>query len=155
MITLAALAQLAAETLRDNQPIADWVQAEYGKDVKVIVGLDARKPPGIKDCPFVLVRAPSMSGGLESESDDYTLMIDWGLNEPGIETVEDITRYKGHAMADALGNLILDAVFAMTDSMVPMVQDYEIESEMFFPLIAGGATLAFSMPNTIGAGITL
>ena len=155
MITLDALAQTAAQVLRDNQPLSEWIGAEYGKEMTVIIGLDARKPPGLKETPFILIRAPRMDGGLEADQNNYTLMVDWGLNEPGIETADGITKYKGHAQADAMGNLILDAIFGLSDQMAPMVQDYEIESEMFFPLIAGGTTLSFSEPNTIGASLTI
>lgn len=148
-LNLTNLAQAMAETLRDDTALASWVQGQYDADLKIFIGLDSRNPPSVKDAPFVVVRAPRMDGGLEADADNYALLIDWGINEPGQETVAGITRYTGHAQADAMGRLILDAAYSMTEEIIPVIEEYEIESELFFPLIAGGATLIFSEMNTI------
>lgn len=152
MSTLSDLARRMAEALAGSDQIQAWCQTNYTSSCKLFIGLDARRPPGVKDAPFIMVRAPKQDGGPEADSDNYTLMIDWGLNEPGTVTDEetDITEFIGHRQADALGELILGAAYEVSQNYMPALTEYEIEAESFFPLIAGGLTLVYSVPYVIG-----
>ncbi len=150
MSELSSIARKMAQALAGSDQIQTWCTDNYGKDCQVFIGLDARKPPGVKDAPFILVRAPRYDGGLEAEAENYTVMIDWGLNEPNVETESGITEYTGHKMADALGALVLETAYQVSDQYTPALSEYEIESESFFPLIAGGATLIYSVPYIVG-----
>lgn len=151
---MAANTQLYAyiAVIRDlfaSETVQAWATSTLGKPWKVLVGVDKRNPPGVRDCPFVMLRPASIDSSPTAEDQDPSIMIDWGVVDPGTPTtsgqvVEFISISLLDRVAEKIRTLLVDAGIPLSEAKV------ELETEAFFPLMLGGMDITLSLPNTIG-----
>lgn len=151
---MATNTQLYAYTavIRDlfaSAAVQTWAAATLGREWKVLVGVDKRNPPGIKDCPFVMLRPSTIESSPVADDQDPAIMIDWGIADPGTPTTTG--RVTEYTSIDLLDQMAMKIRTLLMEAGVPLARAVvELETEAFFPLMLGGMDITLSLPNTIG-----
>lgn len=144
------------DALKADAALEAWCQANFNAALTVYKGVDVRQEPGVKEAPFVyLVPGPSTEG-LEAINHLYSMIVAWGIvHEDDIVTpgkpVEEIA---GIDLADAMGDLILEAIKGASSNVIPSDWVYWLEPIEFYPLILGSANITLTVPNLLGGTIT-
>lgn len=97
MITLSAILDRAAAKLATDAALLAWCQAQFGKAPLIFIGLDEQNPPGVDQCPCIVLRPTHAVDGDEAEEFAYTFRVDWAVANSAQTTAAGVTKYTGIA----------------------------------------------------------
>lgn len=152
-IPLSVIANRWVAAIKDNEPINDFCQAKYGKDLTIYVGYDDAGAPLEEDCPCVIVLMDSKSEGL-ANSYSYTLQIVWGISRMHSVREGRVVNYTGAFESDELGQLLIECIMAVNPNYPVISIDYETDNVSWRPVYPGKATLTIEIPHVIGGQVT-
>lgn len=142
------------DALSVNAGLTAWSKAAYGRAHRVYVNIDARKPPGAEDCPYVMIRpvAARYGRGVTEKLMEFE-MVCWLYDEAFSQDPEtNAIEYAGvQRSMDMLDHAV--AALAALSTGNALLQDIsaEIETIEFFPFFVVGCPIMLVEPLTLGA----
>jgi hypothetical protein len=158
MISIIQILQLFQTALTTDGTFLAWCNANLGAAPLVQVGEDAQDPVGAKDAPAViLVPGPDYPRGQGEETWLLSVGVDWIVKKEGVTTSGRSKTYAGLATVDQFGEEILAALKrAVASSSVDLSRvGYSIDPILNYPYFEAGMDVEISIPNVIGASISL
>ena len=151
-IKLTGIANKWHGGIRNSTEIADFCQEKYGRNLKIYTGMDEKKKPTDKDCPYCVIMPGTKFEGAGNPEYKYMLTIAWCIlnKTPAITIGDDITQ-PGTVECDDLGQLILAAVAELNPSYPVSDIDYDIETLDYIPQYPGRMHLTITVPVVMGA----
>ncbi len=150
-IPLYDLIKCWKDALADSPEIESYCQTQFGRSLRIFVGIDKVKPPTESDCPYAVI----MDGKKTETSAPYlySATIGWVVLSGQIEVSGNVAELPGVEQCDALGQLIFKAIFDANQSNVATIGDYAINTFEFLPQIAGEAIITVEVTPCIGTGL--
>ncbi|MFZ5586142.1 MAG: hypothetical protein ACOZHQ_09455 [Thermodesulfobacteriota bacterium] len=156
MLGFGRFLALFRDAIKNDDAIAAWCQAEFGKALSIFVGIDQRNPPGPDQCPLAIIQPDhAVDGdGLEERVKRYTLEVQWAVSNEATASSGGVTELAGLAQVDRLGQLIWDALADCHPNLELSSADIEVEPVAFFPMVVAGAAITINVPVLISAEIS-
>ena len=161
MITLADILDRAAVLLAADSAIAAWTSAQFGKAPVIFIGLNEGDPPGVAQCPCIILRPAHAADGQETEEFGYAFRVDWVISNAAQTTVGAITTYAGIRQLDDFGKLIYACLKGTPQnpgiSANVAISDREViyDDGTMFPMWLAGAYMTMRAPQVLGGEIEL
>lgn len=141
------------EALAASQDIRDFCLTKYGKEPKIYVGLNRKKPPGEKDCPLIIIRPGAKIEGEDEKQFTYVISVGWGVVSE-VETISgNVIEMAGVNECDQLGQLIYETLVNVNPSYPVSSVNYETDPIEFFPQFVGEMQLELSITPAIGGSL--
>jgi len=138
--------------IRNSTEIEDFCQMKYGKSLKIYAGMDTKKKPTEKDCPYAVIMPGTKLEGTDNPEYKYMSTIAWCiLNKTPAEVIGYDVTQPGTSETDNLGQLILSAVADLNPSCPVSDIDYYIETLDYIPQYPGRMNLTITVPVVMGA----
>lgn len=155
-ISLMDIVDKISTVLAADTALTAWAGDKYDATVTILVGMDERNRPGPDLCPLILIRPDRQDLGQSVTQMQHRLQIDWAVHDDTVTTTGTVTEYTGVRRVDEMGRLIWDALCSGISGHVAMDQaEYVLETVERFPLLLGGMDITITVPQVIGAEITL
>lgn len=151
-IKLTDIAKKWHDGIRNSQLIIDFCQSKYGKNLKIYSGMDEKRKPTEKDCPYAVIMPGTKFEGAGNPEYKYMISIAWCIsNESPAAVLDDDVTQPGTSESDELGQLILAAVAEINPSYPVSDIDYDIEPLDYIPQYPGRMHLTITAPVVMGA----
>lgn len=142
MDTLGAISTRWAAMLATSETLAAWTDEKCGKEPKIFLGLNLKKPPTEDDCPCVIVLPESTQMTDESYPNDATISILWSIANSETEEDDDgVQVMMGLLESEEFGREIWDVLYQ--DSTVkPQSVSFELDPAGSFPQFPGSMEIS-------------
>ena len=142
-----------AQALASNANVVAFCTEKYGKAPRVLLGLGRQKLQE-SDCPFIVVFPGQKTEGTVLGQFTYKISVGWCVYNEAVETANGVTYMAGSDDVDALGEILLAAVFDFS-SWFPVCTmeasvEYSIEEYEFFPQFPGTMAVELSVTRLMG-----
>jgi hypothetical protein len=141
------------DKLSGSTAISGYCQEQYGKGHTVFVGVNLKRPPDEKDCPYIVI-LPGASIEGEVEELKYAINIGWAIKNENQTVDGNVVELEGIEEVSELGELILAEVAEANPSYPVTEVTTTIEPVEYFPQLVGEMELTIGIEPVIGAGIT-
>jgi len=132
--------------------ITAWSTIEYGHGYHVFENIDMRNPPEETDCPLIIIRPQSKSGGMNADVKSFSLGIDCLVFDSGIPVeINGLIRFKGGRLVEELRAMVFAKIHGALPSdchVGDLAVDYDTVEQ--FPYIWCGMTINIEQEQLIG-----
>lgn len=148
------VASLAADTA-----LNDYCQAQFSKDVSIFWGYNGQTPPAASNCPYIVIYPDQKVEGVDENIYKYTIPVDWAVANETQTTSGKVVTLVGIGQCDAMGQLILACLNAVSVDHPIVTANYRIaatktEAATLYPQIAGQMKLTINVARSIGATVS-
>ena len=146
------LIETLVDAVADQDDINTWSQIEYDRDYKTFENLDMRNPPQETDCPLVVIRPESKTGGLSEPVKSFGLGIDCLVHDSGIpDETNGVIRFTGGRLVEEFRAMVFGKILSALPSdchVAELAVAYDTVEQ--FPYIWCGMGLRIEQEQLIG-----
>lgn len=151
-LRLNKIVQSFSNAIKNSEEIKQYINENYGKTLKILVGYNGRKPPKEQDCPFF-----AFSGLVKQEGEDigehtYHISMMWCISNDKTEESEGVIKYLGAEDSAELGQLIYNAIAVASENYTIDQANTTIDAFSFHPQFPGYMEATIKIPSVIGGG---
>lgn len=151
-ITLTSVLQAWRDVLKGSAEVKAWCQEKYGKDPKIFVGVNEKRPPKDTDCPFIVLMALPKTEGLENSPYTYSFLVGWSVLNKEITDIDGVIEYPGLYETDELGQMIWGLIQAASSEHPCSQMEYDINADSMdlLPQFPGAMLIDIEVTPAIG-----
>jgi hypothetical protein len=142
------------DALKNSSAITTFCQTKYAKNPSIYIGFNAAKPPGIAECPVIVIFPGVKTEGEEIDEFNYGVTVAWSIANSATTSSNGVTEFTGLLESSQLGQLIYDVLADMSVNSPITTCDYTIDATMSHPQFPGRMDITFTVPVVIGGDIT-
>jgi hypothetical protein len=152
--TLNDIANWVASSIKAYQPLIDFCNDTYDKNITIYSGMDMLNPPQSDTAPFTILYRDVTNLGQAVKSSSYVLTVQTAIEDPTIDDTDmQIIKYLGEENITSLSMLIYDAIRLSAPSGV-CVEEMEFAFDNSqFPLYQSIGVITIRIPTVIGGQI--
>lgn len=141
------------DAIRDSDSLSEFCTKKYGKDFKLIIGVNLKKSPSEDDCPCIAIDPGEKVEGPNVMPWSYKIPVTWAISNQGVTADGKVVTLDGLTECNEFGQLILSAIAEVNPSY-PLDYSFEVDPVSFFPMFVGGIVPEIRIVPTIGTGIS-
>lgn len=142
-----------ANALVNSQELLDFCEEKYQKPPTIFIAYDAEHPPTQDDHPLVILHYAKKTEGEQIDQYNYFFMVDWGVMNSKATRTGNLVEFEGYAEANQMGEIILDVISNVSNDYPIAKVDFDIEPELYFPIIPGQMKIYLDIEISLGMDI--
>jgi len=114
-MNMITLKDTLRNAIHDDSDTQTWCTAQYGRNHKVYVGIDLRKPPGKDDCPLVMLAMDAKAEGyaLSEQNHVFGVVCELYNSSEAATGKANVVEYQGVDHIETLRQYVLAAIAAV------------------------------------------
>ena len=140
------------DAITNSQELSDFCTTRYGKDFKLIIGVNLKKTPSENDCPCIAIDPGEKNEGPNIIPWTYKIPVTWAISNKEVTISGKVATLDGLVECNEFGQLIL-SVISEENPSYPLDYNFEIDPVTFFPMFVGGIIPEVRIAPTIGTTI--
>ena len=142
--------------VHDDSDTQTWCTANYGRNHKVLVGVDTRKPPAEASYPLVHLFLVKKTGGYELNEQSFIIGATCGIFNSELATTgkANVVEYQGIEHVETFRKYVENAIAGVdTGDLIIATLDIDYETIEFFPFFLVNMEIRFADEYVFGDGV--
>jgi len=152
-ISFESILNKIRDAIKNSSAITTFCQSKYAKNPKICVGFNAAKPPGIAECPVIVIFPGIKIEGEEIDEFQYEVTVAWSIANSTTTTTGTVTEFTGLSESSQLGELIYSVLADVSVNSPIASCEFSFDATTSHPQFPGRMDITFTIPVVIGGDI--
>lgn len=154
-ITMTNVLQLYRDTLLADSALNTFCTTNFGGMATVYVGFNEAKPPGVSECPFIVISPEGLSDGPQVDEHSYRTVVYCGILKAELTTDTNLVEQDGLYLLDGFVEAVWAALEEASSNVPAVSRELQIDTQSQFPLLTASMRIVMQASNLLNGSMEL